>query len=93
MLEQILLTLRETWDGYVEALRLVIPRLLAMLSVVAAGSPRRARARRHRPDPGRLARGAPRGADGVGSGPFVRRLLEERLARRARTESDGSSHL
>ncbi len=37
MLEAILLTLRETWSGYVEGLRLVIPRLLAMLSVVAAG--------------------------------------------------------
>ena len=32
-------------------------------------------------------------AVGVGSGPLVRRLLEERLARRARPESDGSSHL
>src|SRR5512143_2516115 len=37
MLEAILLTLRETWSGYVEGLRLVIPRLLAMLSVVTAG--------------------------------------------------------
>jgi hypothetical protein len=37
MLEAIVLTLRETWSGYVEGLRLVIPRLLAMLSVVAAG--------------------------------------------------------
>jgi len=37
MAEAILLTLRETWSGYVEGLRLVIPRLLAMLSVVAAG--------------------------------------------------------
>ena len=37
MLEAILLTLRETWSGYVEGLRLVIPRLLAMLSVVAVG--------------------------------------------------------
>lgn len=37
MLEAIFVTLRETWSGYVEALRLVIPRLLAMLSVVAAG--------------------------------------------------------
>jgi hypothetical protein len=37
MVEAILLTLRETWSGYVEGLRLVIPRLLAMLSVVAAG--------------------------------------------------------
>jgi hypothetical protein len=37
MLEAILSTLRETWSGYVEGLRLVIPRLLAMLSVVAAG--------------------------------------------------------
>jgi hypothetical protein len=35
--EAILLTLRETWSGYVEGLRLVIPRLLAMLSVVLAG--------------------------------------------------------
>ena len=37
MLEAIVVTLRDTWSGYVEALRLVIPRLLAMLSVVAAG--------------------------------------------------------
>lgn len=37
MAEAILLTLRETWSGYVEGLRLVIPRLLAMLSVVAVG--------------------------------------------------------
>jgi hypothetical protein len=37
MLEAIFVTLRETWSGYVEALKLVIPRLLAMLSVVAAG--------------------------------------------------------
>jgi len=37
MVDAILLTLRETWSGYVEGLRLVIPRLLAMLSVVAAG--------------------------------------------------------
>jgi hypothetical protein len=37
MAEAILSTLRETWSGYVEGLRLVIPRLLAMLSVVAAG--------------------------------------------------------
>jgi hypothetical protein len=37
MAEAILTTLRETWSGYVEGLRLVIPRLLAMLSVVAAG--------------------------------------------------------
>jgi hypothetical protein len=37
MAEAILLTLRETWSGYVEGLRLVIPRLLAMISVVAAG--------------------------------------------------------
>ena len=37
MAEAILLTLRETWSGYVEGLRLVIPRLLAMLSVVVAG--------------------------------------------------------
>jgi hypothetical protein len=37
MAEAILVTLRDTWSGYVEALRLVIPRLLAMLSVVAAG--------------------------------------------------------
>jgi hypothetical protein len=37
MAEAILITLRETWSGYVEGLRLVIPRLLAMLSVVAAG--------------------------------------------------------
>jgi hypothetical protein len=35
--EAILTTLRETWSGYVEGLRLVIPRLLAMLSVIAAG--------------------------------------------------------
>jgi hypothetical protein len=37
MAEAILLTLRETWSGYLEGLRLVIPRLLAMLSVVVAG--------------------------------------------------------
>jgi hypothetical protein len=37
MAEAILLTLRETWSGYVEGLQLVIPRLLAMLSVVVAG--------------------------------------------------------
>lgn len=37
MAEAILVTLRETWSGYVEGLRLVIPRLLAMLSVVVAG--------------------------------------------------------
>jgi hypothetical protein len=37
MAEAILNTLRDTWSGYVEGLRLVIPRLLAMLSVVAAG--------------------------------------------------------
>ncbi|HEX9188327.1 MAG TPA: hypothetical protein VGB87_14710, partial [Vicinamibacteria bacterium] len=37
MVEAILTTLRETWSGYVEGLRLVIPRLLAMLSVVGAG--------------------------------------------------------
>lgn len=37
MLEAIFVTLRETWSGYVEALRLVIPRLLAMLSVVLVG--------------------------------------------------------
>jgi hypothetical protein len=37
MAEAILSTLSETWSGYVEGLRLVIPRLLAMLSVVAAG--------------------------------------------------------
>jgi hypothetical protein len=37
MAEAIVLTLRETWSGYVEGLRLVIPRLLAMVSVVAAG--------------------------------------------------------
>jgi hypothetical protein len=32
-------------------------------------------------------------AVGVGSGPLLRRLLEERIATRARPESDGSSHL
>jgi len=37
MAEAILLTLRETWSGYIEGLRLVIPRLLAMLSVVVVG--------------------------------------------------------
>ena len=37
MMEAILLTLRETWSGYIEGLQLVIPRLLAMLSVVVAG--------------------------------------------------------
>ena len=35
MIDAILVTLRETWSGYVQGLRLVIPRLLAMLSVVA----------------------------------------------------------
>jgi hypothetical protein len=37
MLEAILATLRETWSGYLDALRLVLPRLLSMLSVVAVG--------------------------------------------------------
>lgn len=37
MAEAILQTLRNTWSGYVEALRLVIPRLLATISVIAAG--------------------------------------------------------
>lgn len=37
MVEAILLTLRETWSGYVDGLRTVVPRLLAMLSVVLAG--------------------------------------------------------
>jgi hypothetical protein len=37
MAEAILTTLRETWSGYVEGFKLVIPRLLAMLSVVVAG--------------------------------------------------------
>jgi hypothetical protein len=37
MIDAILVTLRETWSGYVEGLRVVLPRLLAMLSVVAAG--------------------------------------------------------
>jgi hypothetical protein len=37
MAEAILNTLRETWSGYVDGLQLVIPRLLAMISVVAAG--------------------------------------------------------
>jgi hypothetical protein len=37
MAEAILQTLRDTWSGYVEALRLVIPRLLATISVIAAG--------------------------------------------------------
>jgi len=37
MAEAIINTLRETWSGYVQGLQLVIPRLLAMLSVVAAG--------------------------------------------------------
>jgi hypothetical protein len=37
MLDAILTTLRETWSGYVGGLRLVVPRLLAMLSVVAVG--------------------------------------------------------
>jgi len=32
-------------------------------------------------------------AVGVGSGPLVRRLLEERLGSRPRPDSDGSSHL
>jgi hypothetical protein len=37
MAEAIFVTLRETWSGYVDGLRLVIPRLLVMLSVVATG--------------------------------------------------------
>lgn len=37
MAEAIFVTLRETWSGYVEGLRLVVPRLLAMLSVLVAG--------------------------------------------------------
>lgn len=37
MAEAIFVTLRDTWSGYIEGLRLVIPRLLAMLSVVVAG--------------------------------------------------------
>ncbi len=37
MAEAILVALRETWSGYVNGLRLVIPRLLVMLSVVVAG--------------------------------------------------------
>jgi hypothetical protein len=32
-------------------------------------------------------------AVGVGTGPLVRRLLEERLTSRSRPDSDGSSHL
>ena len=37
MLEAILTTLRETWIGYIDAVRLVLPRLLSMLSVIAVG--------------------------------------------------------
>jgi hypothetical protein len=37
MAEAILVALRNTWTGYVNGLRLVIPRLLVMLSVVVAG--------------------------------------------------------
>jgi hypothetical protein len=32
-------------------------------------------------------------AVGVGTGPLVRRLLEERMSHRPRPEADGSSHL
>jgi hypothetical protein len=37
MVEAILQTLSDTWSGYLEALRVVLPRLLSMLSVVAVG--------------------------------------------------------
>jgi hypothetical protein len=37
MLEAIFTTLRETWSGYLDALRIVLPRLLSMLSVVLVG--------------------------------------------------------
>jgi len=37
MVEAILGTLRETWSGYLDALRIVLPRLLSMLSVIAVG--------------------------------------------------------
>ena len=37
MIEAILQTLRDTWSGYLEALRVVLPRLLSMLSVIAVG--------------------------------------------------------
>jgi hypothetical protein len=65
MAEAILLTLRETWSGYVEGLRLVIPRLLAMLSVVLAGwLIAAARPRGHREGARLAAPRSPRGADG-----------------------------
>jgi hypothetical protein len=37
MVEAILQTLRDTWSGYLDALRVVLPRLLAMLSVLGVG--------------------------------------------------------
>jgi hypothetical protein len=37
MLEAILATLRETWSGYFDGLRIVLPRLLSMLSVILVG--------------------------------------------------------
>lgn len=37
MLEAILATLRETWSGYLDGLRIVLPRLLSMLSVILVG--------------------------------------------------------
>jgi len=37
MVEAILDTLRETWRGYLDALRVVLPRLLSMLSVIGVG--------------------------------------------------------
>ena len=37
MIEAILQTLRDTWSGYLDALRVVLPRLLSMLSVIAVG--------------------------------------------------------
>lgn len=37
MVEAILQTLRDTWSGYLDALRVVLPRLLSMLSVIAVG--------------------------------------------------------
>ena len=73
MAEAILVTLRETWSGYVEGLRLVIPRLLAMLSVVVAGwLDRGARPRGHRARP-RLAAASARLAERTGTAELLRK--------------------
>ena len=85
MVEAILVTLRETWSGYVEGLRLVIPRLLAMLSVVVGRvAHRRGRPRRRRAGP-RLAAGrAPRGADRHRGAAPQGRAASRRAPRRLR---------